>query len=132
MKTKIFLAWSLTVVAGSLFLPFLFFVRESYSNLASSFGLALIALVVSTLLSLPTLIALLIVAHIKRENEDRIFWKWIHQTHIIMFILTCLCFFSERKFISITCFYALIAIFVWWLIFRKDWKAIKTKTRYHE
>lgn len=94
---KIFLAWLCTVIFGSIGLPFLYNLLEGSNNISfnrfdESLGIMLICIIISGILSLPTLVTLLIrnvILKPKNLGFKKQFRK-INSTHIICAIITLL------------------------------------------
>jgi hypothetical protein len=99
---RIFLAWFLTVIAGSIGLPFVVFIyRISFYGTgyfisldSGILGMMLISMVISGLCSLPTVISLLVRnGMLKKKNISfKAHFRKINITHVIMAILTLLVF----------------------------------------
>lgn len=92
---KIFLAWLFTVILGSIGLPFIYNLLEGSNNIFINrelLGLILICIIISAILSLPTVITLLIRnAILKPKKLDfRKHFRKINSTHIFCAIITLL------------------------------------------
>lgn len=144
---KIFFAWLLTIVVGSILLPFGVFIWNGDRVLSDyDFGSLFIPIFifVSALSYMPTLIVLLIVNDLTIRKSLRKQFKYINMTHLIMLVLTLgvgnlwlfldsynSSHYSELRmkdmweemlaFSSILLLYALVAIPIWILIFKKLW-----------
>lgn len=142
---KIFLAWLTTVFAGSFLLPFAVIIwngETAHGELV--FIIMLVAIILSGLSSLPTLIALLVVNSVNNRKPLKVQFKYVNMTHLIMFLLTLgignLWLFLESYDSSyyseftmqiireemlalsgVILLYALVAVPIWSLFFKKLW-----------
>lgn len=153
---KIFFAWFLTVVIGSLLLPFGIVILNGHDLVSGDLGLGLlfvlVAIILSGLCSLPTLIALLIVNDVNNHKPVKVQFRYVNMTHLIMLMLTLvggnlwLSLYSDDSYdsefsmkiiredmlalSSVILLYAIVAVPIWILFFRKLWmKSREEETR---
>lgn len=147
-RLKIFFPWLLTVVIGSILLPFGVLIWNGTGMVSSDIGFGLffvlVAIVISGLCSLPTLVALYIVNDVNSRKPLKVRLKYVNMTHLIMFLVTLgggnLWLYLDSADVynssefgmeimqeemlylsSVILLYAIVAVPIWSLFFRKLW-----------
>lgn len=146
---KIFFAWLITVVAGSILLPLIplaFSQGRIGSNESGEFFFLfmIISALISAAASAPTVIVLLIVNAVNLGKSKRL--KLVNMAHICMAVLTIIIgslwiyfefeprqygFFAASggvilSYIGVVIFYGIVAVIIWYFMFRKDYKEVST------
>ncbi len=132
--SQIFVNWLLTVIFGSLLIPLLIVV-VSGGTPGMGLIIAVIAAVFSSLSSLPTLVALLIVAAIYSDASLHKRQKALNITHIIMGVLTIVVgciwlYYTESsndvvQYALVVTGYGVVAGILWYLTYKKEKEKMK-------
>lgn len=131
---RIFQAWVITVIAGSL-LPALPAIATVG---AFAFYTLIITLVLSALFSVPTLIALLIVNETSRSKSFQQRFRRVIITHILAYLVTMVAGYdllhygagdNGWAYILVVTYFAAVATVVWIILFRKSWIQEKYRDR---